>query len=69
MTREEGIEMVEKYDPVVPSDLNIFLKKTGMTEKEFYGIIDIHRDPLIWEKKMANGSKQIVSKITQIKLI
>ena len=22
-----------------------------MTEKEFYGIIDIHRDPLIWEKK------------------
>jgi len=69
MTREEGIEMVKKYDPVVPSDLNIFLKKTGMTEKEFYGIIDIHRDPLIWEKKMANGSKQIVSKITQIKLI
>ena len=69
MTREEGIEMVEKYDPVVPSDLNIFLKKTGMTEKEFYGIIDIHRDPLIWEKKMANGSKKIVSKITQIKLI
>ena len=51
MTREEGIEMVEKYDPVVPSDLKIFLKKTGMTEKEFYGIIDIHRDPLIWKKK------------------
>jgi N-acetyl sugar amidotransferase len=50
MTREEGIEMVKKYDHVRPSDLDIFLKFAGMTEKEFEQSIEHLRDPQIWEK-------------------
>ncbi|MBM3231401.1 N-acetyl sugar amidotransferase [Candidatus Peregrinibacteria bacterium] len=54
MTREEGIAMVAKYDHVRPSDLDIWLKFTGMTEQEFLACVDHLRDPLIWEKD-ANG--------------
>ena len=54
MTREEGIEMVSKFDPVRPSDLDIFLKFVGMSEKEFLDAIEHMRDPRIWEKN-ANG--------------
>lgn len=50
MTREEGIEMVKKYDHVRPSDLDIFLKFVGMTEKEFLDSVEHLRDPRIWEK-------------------
>lgn len=51
MTREEGIEMVKKYDAVRPSDLDLFLKFAGMTEAEFEGAVEHLRDPKIWEKK------------------
>lgn len=50
MTREEGIEMVMKHDPVRPSDLDIFLRETGMTEEEFLAFVEPMRDPGIWEK-------------------
>ncbi len=50
MTREEGIEMVKKYDAVRPSDLDIFLRFMGMTEREFLQSIEHLRDPQIWEK-------------------
>ncbi len=50
MTREEGIELVKKYDSVRPSDLDIFLKFVGMSEKEFLGFVDPLRDPKIWEQ-------------------
>lgn len=50
MTREHGIEMVEKYDPVRPSDLDIFLRETDMTEEAFLASMEHLRDPAIWEK-------------------
>jgi hypothetical protein len=50
MTREEGINMVLKYDSVRPSDLDIYLKFVGMSEKEFEESIDHLRDPKIWEQ-------------------
>ncbi len=50
MTREEAIELIEKYDYKKPKNLNIFLKWVGMTEKEFYECIDKFRDPRAWEK-------------------
>lgn len=49
ITREEGIEMVMKYDHVRPSDLDVYLKFVGMTEEEFLESIDYLRDPQIWE--------------------
>jgi N-acetyl sugar amidotransferase len=48
MTREEGIEMVRKYDSVVSSDLYYWLDYVGMKESEFWSIADTFRDPRVW---------------------
>ena len=49
MTREEGIEMVRKYDHVKPRrDLERWLDYVGMTEDEFDAIADTFRDPRVW---------------------
>lgn len=48
MTREEGIEMVRKYDHVVSSDLDYWLNYVGMTETEFWEVADTFRDPRVW---------------------
>lgn len=48
MSREEGIEMVKKYDAVVSSDLYYWLDYVDMTEEEFWSIADTFRDPRIW---------------------
>jgi N-acetyl sugar amidotransferase len=50
MAREEGIEMVMKYDHVRPSDLDLYLDFIGMTEDEFEAYIEPMRDDRIWEK-------------------
>ncbi|MBI2113118.1 MAG: N-acetyl sugar amidotransferase [Candidatus Wildermuthbacteria bacterium] len=54
MTREEGIEMVKKYDHVRPSDLDLYLAFMGITEKEFEEAVGHLRDPEVWEKR--NGA-------------
>ena len=51
MAREEGIEMVKKYDSIRPSDLDLYLKFMGMSEKEFEESIEHLRDPQIWKKE------------------
>lgn len=49
MTREEGIEMVKKYDHIRPQkDLNLWFKKTGIEEEEFNKRADEFRHPRIW---------------------
>lgn len=48
MTREEGIEMVRKYDHVVSSDLAYWLDYVDMEEREFWRIADTFRDPRVW---------------------
>ena len=49
MTREEGIEMVRRYDHVKPRrDLERWLDYVGMTEEEFDGVADTFRDPRVW---------------------
>ncbi|MDD5431182.1 MAG: N-acetyl sugar amidotransferase [Candidatus Pacebacteria bacterium] len=48
MTREQGIEMVKKYDHVKPRDLKRWLEYVGMTEEEFDHIADTFRDPRVW---------------------
>ena len=58
MTREE-IEMVEKYDHVVSSDLDYWLKYVDMKYDEFWEIADTFRDPNVWWIKMVNGGKRI----------
>jgi N-acetyl sugar amidotransferase len=49
MTREQGIEMVRKYDAVKPRrDLERWLKYVGMSEVEFDRICDTFRDRRVW---------------------
>jgi N-acetyl sugar amidotransferase len=48
MTREEGIEMVRKYDHVVSSDLYHWLEYVNMSETEFWETADTFRDPRVW---------------------
>jgi len=50
LTREEGIELVRRYQDVQPKDLPLFLQWLGMSETEFWSHIDRHRDPRIWQK-------------------
>ncbi len=51
MSREEGIEMVRKYDHVIPSDLYYWLNYVDMKEEEFWKIADGFRDPRVWRKE------------------
>ena len=48
MTREQGIEMVRKYDHVVSSDLPYWLDYVGMSESEFWTTADRFRDKRVW---------------------
>ena len=51
MTREEGVEMVRKYDHVVSSDLYYWLDYVGMTEDEFWRVADGFRDKRVWRQE------------------
>lgn len=54
MTREQGIEMVRKYDHVKPyRDLERWLEYVNMTEEEFDQICDTFRDRRVW--RIENG--------------
>jgi len=48
MSRDEGIEMVKKYDHIVPSDLEFWLDYVGLTSAEFWQTADTFRDPRVW---------------------
>jgi len=48
MTREEGIEMVRRYDHVVSKDLYYWLEYVGMSEQEFWVTADKFRDKRVW---------------------
>jgi hypothetical protein len=51
MTRDQGIDMVLRYDAVRPHDMDIFLRKSGMTEPELLALVEPMRDPAIWERQ------------------
>jgi len=60
MTREEGIEMIRKYEYMIrPKNLDIFLKFAELTEKQFLDNIEHLRDSRIWEKN-SNGQWQLL---------
>lgn len=62
MTREEGIEMVKRYDHIRPRDLDIWLKFVKMTEREFLQSIEHLRDPSIWQRK-GNGDWSMIDSV------
>lgn len=49
LSREQGLEIVKKYDHVKPrKDLERWLEYVGMTEQEFDSIADTFRDSRVW---------------------
>ena len=48
LSRAEGIERVQRYDPVKSQDIQRWLSYVGMTEREFDSIADTFRDPRVW---------------------
>ncbi len=57
MSREEGIEMVKKYDHIVSDDLYFWLKYVDMKESEFWNTADKFRDKNTWSIVYKNGPK------------
>lgn len=54
MSRDQGIEMVRRYDAVKPRrDLERWLQYVGMSEAEFDATCDTFRDPRVW--RIENG--------------
>jgi len=54
MTREQGIELVKKYDHTRPNTLDTYLKFMRISEETFYDSINPMRDSEIWSKN-SNG--------------
>ncbi len=48
LTREEGIEIVRKMDPVKSRDLYRWLDYVGWTEEQWDRVADGFRDPRVW---------------------
>ena len=51
MTREEGIDMVRRYDANEPTTLDGYCEFLGITKQRFYDLVEPMRDPQVWEKK------------------
>ena len=52
MTKEEGIELVKKYDGEFPQErFQLFLDYCGITEEQFWEVINSWRSDHIWEEK------------------
>ncbi len=50
MTRETGIDLVNKYKLFSPKNLNLFLNWLGIKENAFHYLIDQHRNDQIWKR-------------------
>ncbi len=50
MSREQGIEMVQKFTNKTPKNLSLFLDWMGITKNSFHYLIDQHRNKEIWKR-------------------
>ena len=52
LTREEGIDFVERYETIQPDPgaLKLFLDWIGLTKERLYDLIDSHRSSSVWKK-------------------
>jgi N-acetyl sugar amidotransferase len=58
LTREEGVALVRQFDSEFPKkNFREFLNYTGLTEQEFWKIVDSYRSPHLWEK--VNGEWEL----------
>lgn len=50
LTREQGIDLVRRYQDIVPVDTALFLEWSGIREGELWAAIDRHRSPRAWAR-------------------
>ncbi|MCX5876793.1 MAG: N-acetyl sugar amidotransferase [Deltaproteobacteria bacterium] len=62
LSRDQAIELVNRYDPVKPKDLQRWLQYVGMTEDEFDRIADTFRDPRVWTMENGRWRRQELQK-------
>lgn len=62
LTREEGAEMVRKYQNLQPNDVRLFLEWVGMKEEEFWNHINQYRDRSIWQRR-SDGSWHLIDSV------
>jgi len=61
LTREQGIEMVRRYDHVKPRrDLERWLRYIDMTEAEFDRVCDRFRDQRVWRQENGQWVKDVI---------
>jgi len=53
LSRRDGIELVKRYEHVIPKDLSKFLRWLDMDEATFWHHVNAHRDPRIWTQNSA----------------
>ena len=49
ITRKKAVEVISQYQHVKPQDLQLFLDWIDMSEDEFHGHVNEHRDPRVWK--------------------
>lgn len=50
LTRQAGIELVNRYSQVNATDESLFLEWQGISREELWEYIDLHRHPRIWQR-------------------
>jgi N-acetyl sugar amidotransferase len=55
MSREEGLQMVRRYDAREPSSLEHYCEFLGISKAFFYGLVDPMRDPAVWRRDAAGA--------------
>jgi N-acetyl sugar amidotransferase len=50
LNRQDGLELIRKFQNREPKNLDLFLKWIGMTKNGFNYILNQHRNPLFWER-------------------
>ena len=65
ITRDEGVELVRKYDDEFPSEhLDLFLDYMEMNLDELNQVFDNYRKPIIWKKEKDEWKlKQQITKL------
>lgn len=61
MSRDEGIEIIQKMDPIKSKDLYRWLKYVDWTEQKFDKVADTFRDPRVWWIKDGEWYKKDVT--------
>lgn len=72
LTREEGFELAKKHDLVRPKALDYFLNKTKMSEKEFFNVMEKHKNPklkdadIFYTAEGNSDSKEVTPVVEQL---